>query len=389
MIVTADPLGDFNATSQILRYSALAREITVPRVPSLTSTIFSEAPADGQRRDFFSGNHEDARKTMELAAMEIARMSEEIDGLRSSLAEETERRLEAEAHLLTMQQNFERLEDSVEERVMCVEAEVREMLCDEMEAKLLEETRRWKAQWEEERERAEGYVDAKIELLSKVNESEYSEVGRDEDKENCRPSLASKEDRDEIERENDYLRQQVLQLRQQLDNRSPTKRSKENRVLKDSAHHPVTEPQSSGTVLTSRPPKSPLSTSSRNSPRPSPTKSPRGNLLKALHTSRAPVVQRAYCSSSSEFVESPTGSDTDDEKTITGVSARSPEPKFKTSMPGAWQDSIDSSLINGLGELQMEEERKEKSALAKKSSARKLRKLPAKRWDYAGDDETF
>jgi hypothetical protein len=41
MIVTADPRGDFNATSQILRYSALAREVTVPRIPSITSTILN------------------------------------------------------------------------------------------------------------------------------------------------------------------------------------------------------------------------------------------------------------------------------------------------------------------------------------------------------------
>src|SRR5690606_4112554 len=42
MIVTADPLGDYNATSQILRYSALAREVTVPRAPS---ALANHAPA--------------------------------------------------------------------------------------------------------------------------------------------------------------------------------------------------------------------------------------------------------------------------------------------------------------------------------------------------------
>ena len=43
MIVTADPRGDYNATSQILRYSALAREVTVPRIPSITQAFLMSA----------------------------------------------------------------------------------------------------------------------------------------------------------------------------------------------------------------------------------------------------------------------------------------------------------------------------------------------------------
>ncbi|KAK6421265.1 hypothetical protein LTR95_016838, partial [Oleoguttula sp. CCFEE 5521] len=49
MIVTADPGGDFNATGQILRYSALAKNIVAPRVPSTTSTILAGSHAPPSR----------------------------------------------------------------------------------------------------------------------------------------------------------------------------------------------------------------------------------------------------------------------------------------------------------------------------------------------------
>ena len=120
MIVTADPHGDFNATSQILRYSALAREVTVPRIPSITETILQANAAHAypashassrnsnpdqlcsspitsptqqfQRSPFFpsgplspklhrtltphSVTHSEDRVTMENAALEIARLAD-------------------------------------------------------------------------------------------------------------------------------------------------------------------------------------------------------------------------------------------------------------------------------------------------------------------------
>jgi hypothetical protein len=133
MVVTADPVGDFNATSQILRYSALAREITVPRIPSVTSTILASGSSQGYFSASGSGGGrrsptDTERETMEIAALEIARMSEEIDGLRAELASETQRRMEAEAHLL-----------SSEERMLELEMEVREECFLEMEKRMASE----------------------------------------------------------------------------------------------------------------------------------------------------------------------------------------------------------------------------------------------------------
>ena len=141
MIVTADPLGDFNATSQILRYSALAREVTVPRIPSVTSTIFSGTTA-------VTKSHMTSGRTspngpiaaeLEAAHLEVAQLGEEVEILCVRLAEEEGRRREAE-------ENWQRAEEKAEE----VESKVREECWEEMEARMEDERRRWKSAWGEE-----------------------------------------------------------------------------------------------------------------------------------------------------------------------------------------------------------------------------------------------
>lgn len=147
MIVAADPLGDFNATSQILRYSALAREVTVPRIPSVSSTILSGTTAQtvaGSQKYPISGrtsaNLAVADEGMiEMAFSEIARLTEEVEILGVRLADEHERRKEAE-------EAWQRAEEKAEE----LEQEIREECWGEMEKKLKEERRRWINAWGEE-----------------------------------------------------------------------------------------------------------------------------------------------------------------------------------------------------------------------------------------------
>ena len=144
MIVTADPIGDFNATSQMLRYSALAREVTVPRIPSVSSTILAGTYGG-------SGNHkhqitisgrsspDDTVADLEVASGEIARLNDEVDMLNIRLYEEQGRRMEAEEEL-----------QKAEERTDEIERQVREECWGEMEKKLEEEKRRWIGAWSEE-----------------------------------------------------------------------------------------------------------------------------------------------------------------------------------------------------------------------------------------------
>lgn len=145
MIVTADPLGDFNATSQILRYSALAREVTVPRIPSVSSTILSGTAINGsQKPPLMSGRTSPNsiiadEGIMEMAFSEIARLTEEVEILKMRLADEHGRRKEAE-------EGWHRAEGKAEK----IESEVREECWEEMEGKLEEERRRWINAWGEE-----------------------------------------------------------------------------------------------------------------------------------------------------------------------------------------------------------------------------------------------
>ncbi|CZS88352.1 related to rabkinesin-6 [Rhynchosporium agropyri] len=240
MIVTADPLGDFNATSQILRYSALAREITVPRIPSITSTILAQSTAS----HYFSprsppgsscDQHLD-RSTMEIAALEIARMSEEIDGLREELANANEARMEQEAHM-----------ESLQEKVLEMEMQVREECVAEMEAQFQTEIARWKATWQAEQDRNDEHLDRKLEIYTRSIDAADVDLSAttdtapfhnlQDDKENSHsgPGKISN-----LQIENERLRREIEVLRREGALRSPSKRMplRESKVGRDRSQTP-------------------------------------------------------------------------------------------------------------------------------------------------------
>jgi hypothetical protein len=241
MIVTADPLGDFNATSQILRYSALAREVTVPRIPSITATILANAPpSSGVRppspgqlpqqqqqqqqshhshhpRPFMppgSGSYRnhtpqmsaDERATMEIAALEIARLSDELFQLREEVEHQTEARFMAEAHLLSM-----------EDRMIDLEAAIRDDCATEFEQRLALELARFKASLAVEQERNEEHWDRKVDVLERgLDADENMTGGGDCDKENVLV--------ENLEEEVERLRRENAILKRELTGRSPSKR---------------------------------------------------------------------------------------------------------------------------------------------------------------------
>ena len=222
MIVTADPVGDFNATSQILRYSALAREVTVPRIPSITATILANAPPSNPARPpspvhthhprpfvppGSTGSYRnvtpDERATMELAALEIARLSDDIDHLREDLEHQTEARMAAEAHLLSM-----------EDRLLDLEATIREDCASEFEQRLALELSRFKASLALEQERNDEHWDKKVDVLERGLDSSLDDD--DCDKENVLV--------ENLEEEVERLRRENAVLRRELTGRSPSKR---------------------------------------------------------------------------------------------------------------------------------------------------------------------
>ncbi|KAG8525821.1 uncharacterized protein KY384_000581 [Bacidia gigantensis] len=208
MIVTADPLGDFNATSQMLRYSALAREITVPRIPSVSSTILAGMPGSravsGRTSPNASTNGTSTvdETVVEMAFSELARLNEEVEILSHRFSEEQTRRMEAEA-------GWRHAEQRAEE----VEMEVREELSAEMERKVSEESARWKDNLAEEGGRSEEHFDRKLEILAKG-----VKIHEDEDAQNDYATG--------LERENEALRGRLEQVERQLRGaESPSKRN--------------------------------------------------------------------------------------------------------------------------------------------------------------------
>jgi len=146
------------------------------------------------------------RETMEIAALEIARMSEEIDGLRAELVAEQQRRLEAEAHLETMS-----------DRVIEIEAEIREECYAEMEKQMETEMRRWKATWADEADRNDEHLDRKLEIYTRsIDASE-------ENKENFGPPQSVVARNEDLEAENERLRRELELARRENRTRSPSK----------------------------------------------------------------------------------------------------------------------------------------------------------------------
>lgn len=209
MIVTADPEGDFNATSQILRYSALAREVTVPRIPSVASVIVnsgkpsSTVHTPGERATPTDQYFSSLSQELEQATNEVQRLAEECNALAVKLAEEEIKRTEAEFRL-----------QAVEERSALAEQEIREECWQEMEFMMEEEKERWRNAWEEQKIRSEEYLDGKIDILEKTSQFKIH------------TDISDSVRVDELERENESLRARLSVLEQELVIKSPTKKSK-------------------------------------------------------------------------------------------------------------------------------------------------------------------
>ncbi|GMF69141.1 unnamed protein product [Aspergillus oryzae] len=140
MVVTADPLGDYNATSQILRYSALAREVTVPRAPSATESVFSATVElrKSSASDRSTPNMATSEE-LEKALAEISRLTKENEALSVRLAEEEIMRAELDMRL-----------KSSEETCLMIEQEVREECWAEMDERMEEERKKWQVALEEQ-----------------------------------------------------------------------------------------------------------------------------------------------------------------------------------------------------------------------------------------------
>ncbi|KAF2473211.1 kinesin [Lindgomyces ingoldianus] len=222
MIVTADPKGDFNATSQILRYSALAREVTVPRIPSTTSTILSGTPLKFALSTTSSGRTTPSAvlEELESANAEISRLTAEIEIFALRLTEETARRKAAE-------QSWR----AAEEHMLEIEQDIRDECFAEMENAVEQERRRWQAAWDAEQDHNEVHMDRKIDVVIKATKQQMLEQQQLAVKiyEDPDPEMGQRVE--ELERENEVLRARLegMEREAQAKSASPIKKM---RVLK-------------------------------------------------------------------------------------------------------------------------------------------------------------
>lgn len=213
MVVTADPLGDFNATSQILRYSALAREVTVPRVPSISNTILAGTAAPPSKNP---STPNALQEELDHALAAIAALRADLEVTQVRLEDETRRRQEAEVSW-----------QAAESRMYDIEAEVREEVWSEMEAQMALEQRRWRAARDEELDRNEEHLDRKLEVMARGIDIYESP---ENDKENVGAEGNDSGRVAELEDEVGMLKEQLAaKERERETQRSP---SKKMRVLK-------------------------------------------------------------------------------------------------------------------------------------------------------------
>jgi hypothetical protein len=230
MVVTADPAGDFNATSQILRYSALAREITVPRIPSITSTILATQPYAGSstRPGSSSSSHvgNQSQASDEILA-EITRLTDAFEVVAMELEAEKARREAMEQSLI-----------SAEERMVLLEEEVREECYASFAETLQLEKRRWEAAWMADKETGEERMDRKIDMLEKTMGTIqiYEDLPSSEEVQPSQETLVDTERAEELEKENDGLRMKIAELEKEKSEklviRTPSGTGKKQRVLK-------------------------------------------------------------------------------------------------------------------------------------------------------------
>jgi len=189
ILVTADPMGDYNPTLQVLKYSALAKEaiVSLPPAPRSIRTVSgsTELLSDAEGTGSNSTISKDALIRRLVAQLEEA---------------------ESRWH-------------DAEERCLMIEQSVREEMADEMEARLEDarraamEARVQEAEWRDE------FMDEKLDILRRGLEEELK-VYEDED---ATGTTGGRSGVEALERENEALRRELTAMKRDKANRSPTK----------------------------------------------------------------------------------------------------------------------------------------------------------------------
>jgi len=207
MIVTADPSGNFSATNQILHYSAVAREVTVPRQPSVSYSAFS-CSTNGFKSGI-TGREIPVHGEIDNLLEEMAKLRNELEITQVHLANETSRRMAAEE---SWRATLQRCDE--------IEMQVREEVCAEYETRMAQQSRRWRTAEEDANERYQERLDAKVDIISNG-----IKIHQDNDIKNDTKYNELEESHIQLEKENQSLKDKLESMdRDRKPLPSPTKK---------------------------------------------------------------------------------------------------------------------------------------------------------------------
>ncbi|KAK6356660.1 hypothetical protein TWF718_001000 [Orbilia javanica] len=221
IIVTADPAGDFNATSQMLKYSALAKSSVNPRPPTVMSGRSVSGSSLFSHFSVVSGSTEE-RPDSALSALSV------LSGPRAMLSQDMmnmivllQRQLrEADEKVKAAEKKAE----EAEAKCLEIEMQVREEVTSDMELRIGLMEKRMLLKLQDQAEKEEVHVDHKLDILKRTLMETNDENDRARD-------MEIEEYVRELEAENNSLRNEVQALkRKRANGESPLKERSLNRL---------------------------------------------------------------------------------------------------------------------------------------------------------------
>lgn len=190
ILVTIDPYGDYNSASQMLRYSALARDIVVPK--NRISSLSSLSSMSGES----SSTLADSDSTRSFSTSSHGSNFSDLSG--ESLTESNSN----VKYLLQRIRELEVIAIKAEDKCLRIEEEVRMEMSNEMERVLQSTESRYLDRIDEDYDQSQQLMDQKIELLiNSIRETELKSL---------------QNVIDDLQAENNCLQKENVQLKEQF-----------------------------------------------------------------------------------------------------------------------------------------------------------------------------
>lgn len=171
LLVTIDPYGDCNAASQMLRYAALARDVSVPKARVVSGSSVDSFSSRSVTGASIRSDRSDRSDTSATSAMSSSSTFNEDERLLGGASDPDTKQMFSRIAELELEL------EQANERCATIEQEVREEMAVEMDACLEELQNRFRDALEEDHMREQELADRKLELLSgSIGESRFQDL---------------------------------------------------------------------------------------------------------------------------------------------------------------------------------------------------------------------